>query len=131
PATLVSDDVSIISYIIEALLFLEIIVTDIQVDAYNLPLTGSQPVIRVDPSMADRPPTPQPPSDPHAVEQGEDAFRRVVIREERERSDLPPDDARRRRRHARPELLHESLQDAWVALPQEGDVRASAILHPE
>src|SRR5207247_9966642 len=83
------------------------------------------------PATTDRPPATRPPPAPHAVEQGEDAFRRVVIREERERSDLPPDDARRRRRHARPELLHESLQDAWVALPQEGDVRASAILHPE
>src|SRR5207247_10899626 len=83
------------------------------------------------PATAARPPTPHPPPGPRAVEQGEEAFRRVVIREERERSDLPPDDARRRRRHARPELLHESLQDAWVALPQEGDVRASAILHPE
>src|SRR5439155_11531635 len=68
----------------------DIEVTEIPGETHNLPLTGNQPVVRIDPPMAHRPPSPQPPSDPHAVEQGQDAFRRVVIREERERGDVPP-----------------------------------------
>src|SRR5207249_11835305 len=89
-------------------------VTDIPSEAQDLALTGCEPIVRTNPTMANRFPTSQTPSHPKAVEEAEHAFRRVVVRKKRKRRDLGPDDDRGRRRSARSDARQKCPEDARI-----------------